>query len=436
VVGGGLAGLLTAALVARTGRKVIVLERAGRPGGRALTRIEGGIHFNLGPHALYCRGHAFRLLRELEIPFTGGAPDARHAFLTDGLRAYAIPRGLGSALTSRLLTIREKARLLGLFAGIPRLDSCRFDRVPLQQWIRDRAGDGNLARFVRTLCRVTTYVDDPERLSAGAAIDQLKYALAEGVWYLDGGWQVLIDGLREHLLRHSVELRTGARIGAVRPETDGVAVTLASGEVIHGRTAVLAIDPEGATSLLDLPDDSPLAKWTARCIPVRAACLDVAVSRRTRPQRRVAFGLDRPLYFSDHSSSARLAPEGVAVLHVMKYLGTTASENPAWPVEGELEAFLEEQQPGWSNHVVTRRFLPEMTVAHSLPAAEDGGLAGRPSVEVPGYPDVYLAGDWVGAEGMLADASAASAKEAARRVLEAQARSPRHSGGSLSHATA
>jgi hypothetical protein len=32
-------------------------------------------------------------------------------------------------------------------------------------------------------------------------------------------------------------------------------------------------------------------------------------------------------------------------------------------------------------------------------------------------PGVYLAGDWVGAEGVIADASAASAEEAARQVL-------------------
>src|SRR5262249_43078532 len=94
VVGGGLAGLMTAGLVAGSGRKVVVLERSSRPGGRAITRVEQGVHFNLGPHALYCRGPAFRLLEELGIRFTGGPPDGRHGILTDGSRPYAIPQGL------------------------------------------------------------------------------------------------------------------------------------------------------------------------------------------------------------------------------------------------------------------------------------------------------------------------------------------------------
>ncbi len=433
VVGGGLAGLMTAAFVARTGRKVVVLERSGRPGGRAATWVEDGIHFNLGPHALYCRGHASRALRELGIPFSGGFPDARHGVLTDGRLAYAIPRGFGSALTSRLLTIREKARFLRLFATLPRLDARRYDRVALQDWIGQTAGDGNLARLTRTLCRVGTYTDDPERLSAGAAIEQLKNALAGGVWYLDGGWHVLIDGLREYLTMHGVELQTGARVVAVRGDAGGVAVTTTSGEERLGRMAVLAIEPEGASEVLDMPDDSSLAMWTARAIPVRAACLDVALSHLPRPDCRVAFGLDRPYYFSDHSASARLAPDGVAVLHVMKYLGTEAA-GPAERDEAELEAYLEMLQPGWRDHVVARRFLPGMTVAHSLPRADEGGLAGRPGVAVPGHPNLFLAGDWVGNRGLLADASAASASEAARRVLEALDRAPVHSGGSMSHA--
>jgi uncharacterized protein with NAD-binding domain and iron-sulfur cluster len=37
---------------------------------------------------------------------------------------------------------------------------------------------------------------------------------------------------------------------------------------------------------------------------------------------------------------------------------------------------------------------------------------------VPGLEDLYLAGDWVGPEGFLVDASAASARRAARSVLE------------------
>src|SRR5262247_542066 len=119
VVGGGLAGLIAAALVARAGRSVIVLERAAALGGRAVTQIEGGIHFNLGPHALYRRGHAFRVLRELGVRFTGGVPRPGRAMALAGASLAPLPLGPLSLAASRLLTLREKwrfARLLGRLA--------------------------------------------------------------------------------------------------------------------------------------------------------------------------------------------------------------------------------------------------------------------------------------------------------------------------------
>jgi hypothetical protein len=74
-------------------------------------------------------------------------------------------------------------------------------------------------------------------------------------------------------------------------------------------------------------------------------------------------------------------------------------------------------QPGWQAHVLARRFLPRMTVCPALPSADDGGLMGRPGVVIGERANVFLAGDWVGPAGTLADAAAASAEQAAQRAL-------------------
>jgi hypothetical protein len=71
---------------------------------------------------------------------------------------------------------------------------------------------------------------------------------------------------------------------------------------------------------------------------------------------------------------------------------------------------------------MVRRYLPSMTVSHVIPTVAAGGLKGRVPVEVRELPGLYLAGDWVGAQGMLANASVASASHAAHVVM-ARARS-------------
>jgi phytoene dehydrogenase-like protein len=416
VVGGGLAGLSAAALIARAGRSVIVLEQAGHLGGRASTHVRDDIHWNLGPHALYCAGHAFRLFNDLGISFTGRLPNPGRGLLVTGEAAFPIPTGIGSLVATRLLNFREKWRLARFLMTLTKLETRQFDGVSLREWLDTVIGSSNLASLLCALFRVSSYCNDPERMSAGVSLHQLKLALAGNVWYLDGGWQTLVNGLRDQATSFGAVFRTGARAEAVHCEADWVSVELANGELLHARAAVLAVEPEKARDLLALPEHSPLARWVANAIPIRAACLDLALNRLTRPDNRFALGLDRPLYYSVHSAAAKLAPEGVAVVHVMKYVGkdTTA---PSAAVLQELESLLDQLQPSWKEHTTARRFLPRMTVAYGLPRAEEEGLQGRPAVAMAERPHVFLAGDWVGPEGMLADASAASAVESARRVL-------------------
>lgn len=430
VVGGGVAGLTAAAMVARAGRSVVLLEQAGHLGGRAATHVRNRAHLNLGAHALYCHGHTFRLLRDLRVPFTGNFPSPGRALLFAHDVPHRLPTGLGTLLSSRLLTLGEKWKFAKLLRMLQKFDARPFDRMPATEWIERTAGKGGLALLLRGLMRLTTYADDIERMSAGAAIDQLKLTFAGNVWYIDGGWQSLIDGLRARATEHGALVRTGATAEAVETDEDGVTVRLSGGEVIRGRAAVLAVAPKAACKLLDLPANAPLSRWAADAVPLKAACLDVVLDKLPRPDQRFSIGLDRPLYFSVHSAAAKLAPDGVVVLHLMKYLKGDDT-TPAKVLEAELETFLDKLQPGWQAFVRTRRFLPGMTVAHGFPTAADGGLSGRPGVSVQDRPNVFLAGDWVGSRGMLVDASAASAEECAVNVL---ASSPRIR--SLTHAAA
>jgi phytoene dehydrogenase-like protein len=241
-------------------------------------------------------------------------------------------------------------------------------------------------------------------------------ALADNVLYLDGGWQTLIDGLRKVAADHGAECRTSVRARTVENLTSSVRIHLTDGTELCGGSVILAVPPDTACSLLGMTSDGPLREWLSHQEPVLAACLDIALSRLPRPGDRFALGLDLPTYFSVHSAAARLAADGTAVVHLMKYLRADADE-PAAAIEAELEDLLDTVQPGWRPHVVAKRFLPKMTVAHALPRADEGGLAGRPKPSLAGWPNVFVAGDWVGPEGMLADAATASAEQAARCAL-------------------
>jgi phytoene dehydrogenase-like protein len=166
--------------------------------------------------------------------------------------------------------------------------------------------------------------------------------------------------------------------------------------------------------------DAALQQWVAAATPVTAACLDVALQRLPQPRTLFALGIDQPLYLSVHSAVARLAPAGAATIQVAKYLPVRARNDPRAD-ERELEGLLDLMQPGWRDAVVERRFLPSMVVYNALVTAVTGGIAGRPGPAVPDIKHLYVVGDWVGPEGLLADASLASAKRAAELIVRSSA---------------
>jgi phytoene dehydrogenase-like protein len=335
-------------------------------------------------------------------------------------------------LGSKLLTPREKWQFVKLLTSLKRLDARSLDHVSLVDWIESTVSAGNLAALLGALFRVATYGHQPDRMSAGAAIDQLKLAVAGNVWYLDGGWQTLVDGLRDLAAAHGAEVRTSDRVKTVRQDGNTVAVELGNGALIQARSAILAVPPRVACDLLEVRPDAKLARWEVNRLPVRAACLDVGLSRLPRPGDRFALGLDAPVYYSVHSAAAQLAPTGVAVVHIMKYVGNDVA-TPAESVESELEGILDRLQPGWRDCVLERRYMPNMMVAPALPRADEGGLSGRPDVTLPDCPNTFLAGDWVGTTGLLADAALASAERAAAHALRALERTPEAASWSLLH---
>jgi len=416
VIGGGLAGLAGATYLARAGHRVRLYERAAAVGGRALTQTEAGFAFNIGPHALYRGGPAMEVLRELGVTFHGASPNASGGYVLRGGSKHALPGGFVSLLTTGLLSLSAKLETARLLSNLAKIETTPLQGTSVRQWVERAVRHSDLRQLIEALIRLSTYANAAEQQSAGAALAQLQAALAKNVLYLDDGWQTLVDGLRQAAIEAGVAIITGTRVEAIEPDGAAQRVRLAGGPVELAAAVLIAAGPSEAAALL--PANAAVRQWAAASLPVKAACLDIGLRALPRPRARFALGVDQPIYFSVHSAYARLAPAGgAAVIHVAKYLDPKRSHD-AKADERELEGVLDLVQPGWRSLVVERRFLPGMTVAHAVVTAAAGGISGRPSPAVPGTGGVLVAGDWVGPEGMLADASLASARAAARQIAE------------------
>lgn len=417
VIGGGLAGLTAAIILARAGKVVRLFEKAQAVGGRAVTHNHNGFHFNLGPHALYRSGYGIRILRDLGVQFHGTPPSTSGNFAVARGKKHTLPGGFLSLLTTSLFGIAGKLETARLLGSLAKIDTRPLQNVTVQEWLGHTVPHPDVRQLLQALFRVSTYTNDPERQSAGAALAQAQLALASSVLYLDSGWQTLVDGLRHDAQHASVHIETNRKVTAIEHQTTVQGVTLDDGTFIRATGVIATGSPSEAAALVQGHTKMLLQQWVAAAIPVKAACLDVGLSRFPQPQARFALGIDQPLYLSVHSAVAQLAPPSGAVIHVAKYLPSSPTSD-AKADERELEALLDLVQPRWREVLVERRFLPHLTVSHALVQATGGGFNGRPGPAVPGVQNLYIAGDWVGPEGLLADASLASAKQAAELILQ------------------
>jgi phytoene dehydrogenase-like protein len=414
VIGGGIAGLVAAAQSARAGARTVLVEKSSHVGGRAITRERHRFLFNLGPHALYRSGELNKTLKTLGIEVHGALPPTNGGYALNRGRLHTLPVGVASLLTTGLLGIGGKLEIARIQTTLPKADASALQRQTLADWLDTNVSHADARAVLEMLVRVSTFTDDPERQSAGAAIEQLQLALAGSVLYLDGGWQTIVNGLRSAAAKGGVTIVENAHVVGLERRTDDHVdgVRLADGNVIRAAAAIVTGSPAEVNAVIGERVDAGVTS------PVTVSTLDVALSSLPRPRATVAFGVDEPLYFSVHSAVARLGPEGGALIHVSKYI------SPGSPAasEAELERLLDLLQPGWRERIVARQYLPNLTVAHAELTAAGGGTVGRPSPRVDAFDNVFIAGDWVGTRGQLSDAAAASGNDAAAWAIRPAAR--------------
>ena len=397
VVGGGLAGFTSAVTAAQLGADVLLLEARETVGGRARTNVVDGFAFNQGPHALYAASCGMRILNGLGIHPRGRKPPTAGGYGRYRGELGLLPGTSAPALRSPLLGWRAKTQLARVLARPKKALATPTAGRSMRQWIDERVSDPGAVAALSGLARLTTYVGDLDDLAADAAVPQLVSGLTDSVFYLDGGWAQLVDALRDKAVAAGVKIDTDAKVESLSEIEDADAVILAVG------------DPAQTARIIG-ERSSVVQRWAADASPVVAASLDLGLSHLPVPDRRFCLGLDDPLYFSVHSASAALAPEGCELLHVMQ-LG-----DPTDDTRAALETFLDDVQPGWRACVLAERYGRRLVVSYDRPRPTRG-IAGRPGPAILDCPGVFVAGDWVGDAGMLADASFASGDGAARAAL-------------------
>lgn len=275
VVGGGVAGIATAGLLARDGHEVELFEQFDELGGRAGQWRSQGFAFDTGPSWMLMREpyeHVFRLLgsslaEELEVVRLD--PAYRVIFEDDrvGLevsgdldttieRFEALEPGAGELLRTYLRSAGEAARMatsgllsnrfdrLSSFAGhglLTRLPTLsRLLVESLDSRIRRSFGD---PRIRQVLGYPAVFLGAEPRRAPSMYHLMSHFDLVEGVWYPMGGFAAVVDALVGLARQNGVRIRTGSPVRRILVEQrKAVGVELAEGSRIEADIVVSAID--------------------------------------------------------------------------------------------------------------------------------------------------------------------------------------------------
>jgi phytoene dehydrogenase-like protein len=424
IIGGGVAGLATGALLANGGRKVTVLERGNQPGGRAYCYEEKGFTLNYGPHGTYRPHSGFLgdILRRLgRPPIEHGLPEATRSYWSLHGRFGSLGAKPHQVLTTPLFPISTRLAFARLMLKLRSLKPESAAAMTWGEWIDAETSDPMLRDFLRAFATVNTYSRPSRELSAGYVLAHLqRNAFSKDfVGYMNGGWRTMYEIFVDEIRAGGGELRTGVHVDRLEVR-DGRVVAAIAGDTRHEADAfVCTLPPDVAPALAEAgtPLAAEMAAWPAYA-DVRATTMDLGFNTRLRTDLTFIFDVERDLYFSIHSEvTPDLAPPGSQLLHAMAYLSPEESADQALGERRRQDLLdaLDNHFAGWRDALVVERTLTNVRVQSVRRTPEHFG-AGVP-LRAASVANLLFAGDGRDLPYALATTSLASAIEVADAVL-------------------
>jgi len=302
IVGGGVAGLVAALDLARTGLRPIVVEATDTCGGVLSAHRVGGLTLDAGAESFATSRPAVReLLTELGMADRVSEPNPVGAWVRHRTGAAPLPAASFLGIPGRPWT-SDVRRVIGL----PGVARCLWDAVvptrsgvpagtSLGGLVRSRMGRRVLERLVEPVAG-GVYAADPGALEVRTVAPGLSQAMIESgslagaarqlrgggersgsaVATLTGGLHTLVDPLTQAVRDAGGSVRTGCPVQRLIRDGAGWRVEIAGGESVPALAVVLAMPAPRAADLLGsaVPDVSVTVLRTP-ITPVRIVTLVV-----------------------------------------------------------------------------------------------------------------------------------------------------------------
>jgi len=229
VIGAGAAGLTAGALLAKFGKKVLVVERDTHLGGRAMAIPYEGYRLNLGGHLLEDSGSGLTRIFE----FLG--KKLEHGVVNQGLPFWDNHEGRWRPIQERYRVDRgELKKVIRILCETEFTEFDRYDHLPLRAWLLEHTRSEGVIELFEYIamaeCLTEKWYDHSasDNLYVRKMHYQEKQTAGYSFWPV-GGWDGLFHTLAGAVREHGGEIRLQTRAHRVVIE--------------NGRVVAVALEP-------------------------------------------------------------------------------------------------------------------------------------------------------------------------------------------------
>ena len=230
IIGAGVGGLSTAALLSKQGQKVLVLEKSKNLGGRTASMKYRNHILDNGFHIMpfYKKSAIFEILRELKIDSRLKLAKVDDIAFHSPTGFHKYPKGMSDLLTLSLIPFKSRVKLLQLllpiaFTSIEKSES--WDDIPLTEKTKNLDPDTNA--FFEAVCMLA-FADTAEHISLGEfartiiRANPFKGGTSEFAYPDNGGYDSITTLLSEYVQENHGIIKTQSNVKKVIVENGKV----------------------------------------------------------------------------------------------------------------------------------------------------------------------------------------------------------------------